>query len=310
MPARLSSRTVSTVPTGGGRRLVTRPALFVVAAAVLMVGCYRGAESVLQRMSEAQKLAAELQLQFTRATDATNLAVMADRDDTSAEFAGLASEVSQAVEKNAAALRPLLVGLMYSDEVRLLDDFDQRFAEYRKLDRTVLELSVENTNLKAQRLSFGPAQEAADAFHGSLEAIVDGAGTGDAWQIRALAWRALAAVRDIQVLQARHIAEPADDAMTRLEGKMAAAEDVARNALTALGPLLSPDAGSQLRAAQASLDRFLDLNRELLALSRRNSNVRSLSLTLGEKRRLTAQCEDSLRALDEALAKRGFAATR
>jgi hypothetical protein len=296
--------------TAGGRRLVTRPALLAVTAAILMAGCYRGAESVLQRMSEAQKLATELQLQFTRAADATNLAVMADTDDASTEFAGQATDRSQAVEKNAAALRPLLVGLMYSDEVRLLDEFDKRFAEYRKLDRTILELSVENTNLKAQRLSFGPAQEAADAFHGSLEAIVDGARAENAWQIRALAWRALAAVRDIQVLQARHIAEPADDAMTRLEGKMAAAEDVARNALTALAPLLSPDAGSQMRAAQASLDSFLERNREILALSRRNSNVRSLSLTLGEKRRLTAQCEDALRALNEALAKRGFVATR
>jgi hypothetical protein len=98
--------------------------------------------------------------------------------------------------------------------------------------------------------------------------------------------------------------------MTRLEGKMTAAEDVARNTLTALAPLLPSDAGAQMRTAQASLDRFLGLNREILALSRRNSNVRSLSLTLGEKRRLTAQCEDSLRALNEALAKRGFVATR
>jgi hypothetical protein len=275
-----------------------------------MAGCYRGAESVLHRMSEAQKLATELQLQFTRATDATNLAVMADTDEASAEFASQATERNHAVEKDAAALRPLLAGLMYSDEVRLLDEFDKRFAEYRKLDRQILELSVENTNLKAQRLSFGPAQEAADAFHNSLEAIVDGAAAEDGWQIRALAWEALAAVRDIQALQARHIAEPADDAMTRLEGKMAAAEEVARNTLTALAPLLSPDAGPQMRAAQVSLDSFLDLNRELLALSRRNSNVRSLSLTLGEKRRLTAQCEDTLRALDEALAKRGFVATR
>ena len=301
---------MSRAATAGGRRLVTRPVLFVVIAAILMAGCYRGEESVLQRMGQAQKLASELHLQFTRAADATNLAVMADTDEASAEFAGQSTERSGAVEKNSTALRSLLVGLTYSDEVRLLDEFDKRFAEYRKLDRQILDLSVENTNLKAQRISFGPAQEAADAFRGSLETIMDGAKAEDAWQIRALAWSALASVRDIQALQARHIAEPADDAMTRLEGKMTAAEDVAKNALTALGPLLSSDAGAQMRAAQASLDSFRDLNNEILALSRRNSNVRSLSLTLGEKRRLTAQCEDTLRALDEALAKRGFVATR
>jgi hypothetical protein len=293
--------------TAGEPRLVIRFALLVVIADILMAGCYRGEESVLERMSQAQKLGAELQLQFTRAADATNLAVMADTDEASTEFAGHATERSQAVEKDAAALRPLLAGLTYSDEVRLLDEFDKRFAEYRKLDRDILDLSVENTNLKAQRLSFGPAQEAADAFYGSLQAIVDSAKAEDGWQIRALAWRALAAVRDIQ---ARHIAEPADDAMTRLEGKMTAAEDLARNTLTELAPLLSPEAAAQMHAAQASLDSFLGLNKQILVLSRRNSNVRSLSLTLGEKRRLTAQCEDALRALNEALAKRGFVATR
>jgi high-affinity K+ transport system ATPase subunit B len=39
------------------------------------------------------------------------------------------------------------------------------------LDRSLLELALENTNVKAQRLSFGPAQEAANAFRDSVEAL-------------------------------------------------------------------------------------------------------------------------------------------
>jgi hypothetical protein len=58
------------------------------------------------------------------------------------------------------------------------------------------------------------------------------------------------------------------------------------------------------------LDRFIGVNTQIVALSRRNSNVRSLAMSLGEKRMLTAACEDSLRALRDALAKRGFTATR
>jgi len=45
-------------------------------------------------------------------------------------------------------------------------------------------------------------------------------------------------------------------------------------------------------------------------LSRRNSNVRSLALSLGQKRTLTARCEETLGALQDALAKRGFGGTR
>ena len=63
------------------------------------------------------------------------------------------------------------MALGYSAEARLLEEFGSRFAEYRALDETILGLAVENTNLKAQRLSFGPAQEAADAFRDALMAI-------------------------------------------------------------------------------------------------------------------------------------------
>jgi hypothetical protein len=36
----------------------------------------------------------------------------------------------------------------------LFEEFTQRFAEFRGLDRNIIDLAVENTNLKAQQLSF------------------------------------------------------------------------------------------------------------------------------------------------------------
>ena len=67
---------------------------------------------------------------------------------------------------------------------------------------------------------------------------------------------------------------------------------------------------SSLAAATAALDRFMDLNGQIIALSRRNTNVRALALSLDQKRTITVTCEDSLRALRDALAKRGSIATR
>ena len=54
----------------------------------------------------------------------------------------------------------------------------------------------------------------------------------------------------------------------------------------------------------------MKVNAEIVGLSRRNTNVKSLAMSLGQKRMLTAACEESLRALQEALATRGFAGTR
>ena len=132
----------------------------------------------------------------------------------------------------------------------------------------------------------------------------------DTWRVKALAATAVAAVREIQALQAPHIAESDDAAMTRIEKRMTAEEGESRNALKMLAGLIAAGSRAQLTAASSALDRFVDFNTQLIALSRRNTNVRSLALSLGQKRMLTATCEDSLRALQDALSKRGFSATR
>ena len=86
--------------------------------------------------------------------------------------------------------------------------------------------------------------------------------------------------------------------------------DAARKAVDDLRKPLPPAAGPQLAAAAEALNRLTTTNAEIVALSRRNSNVRSLALSLGRKRALTAECDDQLRALEEALARHDFNASR
>jgi len=117
-------------------------------------------------------------------------------------------------------------------------------------------------------------------------------------------------VRDIQAMQAPHIAAAGDAAMTRIEKRMADSEREARAALEMLSPLVASDRRPQVAAANVALDQFIKLNADIVGLSRRNTNVRSLAMSLGQKRMLTAACEDSVRALQEALATRGLAGTR
>jgi hypothetical protein len=264
----------------------------------------------LERLSEARRLAADLLVQFTKAADAANRAVMADTDEASVAFAREAEEAKQAVQRDTDALGPMLQGLGFADEARLLQEFVGRFAEYRGLDRRILDLAVENTNLKAQRLSFGPAQEAADSVADSLEAVALSVPAKDRWHVEALVATAVATVREIQVLQAPHIADADEAMMTRMEKRMATSEAAARSALETLATLVPPASRPRLAAATAALDQFMGLNAQIIALSRRNTNVRSLALSLDQKRTLTAACEDSLRALQDALATRGFTGTR
>ena len=234
---------------------------------------------------------------------------MAVTDEASVAGASEAEQAKQSVERDAETLQRILQALAYREEIRQLDAFKACFVGYRALDADILPLAVENTNLKAQRLAFGPAREAADAFRQSLETAGRSIAAKSACCVEALIARATAAVLEIQVIQARHIAESDESAMSRMEGEMAASEAAARAALDTLKALL-PDARSGLAPAADALDRFKAINAELVTLSRRNTNVRSLALSLGRKRTVTAECDALLLALEEALAKHDFTATR
>ena len=280
-----------------------------VCLSAIATGCGEDVNTVLEKASQARQLAADLLVDFTKAADAANRAVMAETDEASVSFAKEAGGATDAVEKGTGTLGPMLQSLGYTDEGRLLNDFNTQFGEYRQLDRRILDLAVENTNLKAQRLSYGPAQEAADTFRDALKTLAPSS-PGETWHVQALVATAVRTVREIQVLQAPHIADADAAVMTRMEKEMATSESVARDALEKLRPLTGPASAQKIATAGAALDRFMGLNAEIIALSRRNTNVRSLALSLDQKRAIVTKCETTLRALRAALEKREYSGRR
>jgi hypothetical protein len=266
--------------------------------------------TALQRLVEARQLSADLIVQFTKAADASNRAVMADSDDVSAASAREAEQAKQSVQRDVDTLGPILQGLGYGDETKLLQEFVSRFGEYKTLDLRILGLAVENTNLKARQMSFGPAYDAVETFRTALEAVAVSAPAAQAWHARALVATAVAEVREIEVLQQPHIAEADDAVMNRLQARMALSETAARNAVKSLAGLTPAASRPRVAAATAALDQFMDLNAQIVVLSRRNTNVRSLALSLDEKRKLIAPCEENLHALQAALATHHYPAGR
>jgi hypothetical protein len=235
---------------------------------------------------------------------------MAATDDTSATFARRAEQALQTIDTDRMALRELLVAIGYTPEVALLDAFERDFAAYRELENHIRDLALANTNIKAQRLLFGPLDEAASRTASAARDLADAVPAASRWQARAHAAEAAAALKTVEVIDGRHIAEQSDETMTRMEAAITSAQGDARRALADLEALVP--AASRRRAAdvRASLDRFDELNAQLVALSRTNSNVKSLALSLDQKGRLAAACENDLRALERAIAARAFSATR
>lgn len=263
----------------------------------------------MTRLEESRALAAELRIQFGHATDASNRAVMADTDEAATASAHEAEVATKALERDAAELARLLDGLSFSSERQLVTEFGTRFAEYKQLDSRILQLAVENTNLKARALSFGAGSQAADGFRRSLESVAASSPAKDRCRIDGLVGEAVLAVREIQVLHAPHIAEHEDPVMTRMEKEMA---DLDARARAALGSLrqLAPGADTALADALAKLDQFKAISTQIVELSRRNTNVLSLELSLRQKPALKAACDERLRSLQDALASEGPKSTR
>jgi len=280
-----------------------------ITALGLTSGC-QGGRNFFTQVADSHRLAAELRIQFNQAADASNRAVMADTDEASIAFARDADKALKIIDSDVQALMTVLHSLNFSKEIQLLEDFGKHFAQYREVDRTILTLAIENTNLKAQDLAFGPAREAADNFRNSLDAVAPRVPPKDRCKAEGLIAKAVLAVREIQILYGPHIAEPNDAAMTDMEQAMANQDTSARGALTSLTEVVPRDVRPALATALSALDRFKDFSRQIVALSRRNTNVRSLKLSLQTKPPLTAACNESLRALQDLLTKEDIKATR
>jgi hypothetical protein len=146
--------------------------------------------------------------------------------------------------------------------------------------------------LKALALSFGSADTTLAEMEQALKPLLVGQNDASARQ----AQRALAEALRIQARHAPHIMEKEDPRMDVLEKDMAASDKAVRASLAALG---QPAA-----KALAAYERYWKLTADIVSLSRRNTNVRSLALSLERKTKVLAACDEALRVLEEHLRER------
>ena len=90
---------------------------------------------------------------------------------------------------------------------------------------------------------------------------------------------------------------------------MKAEENEASKSLDELAGIVGEGNRDALLQAKAAFSEFREVTAKVIELSRQNSNVKSLELSLGRKRKLAAQCDEILGALQEAVQNRTFRAT-
>ena len=163
-------------------------------------------------------------------------------------------------------------------------------------------LAVTNTNLKAYSLDFGPAATALQEMNAALGRLV--AATIDAPaanSILRLVFGAQTGALRIQTLLPPHIAEEDGTKEDELEARMATDDAQVRKSLAGLAALPKFSADPDLATATARYAEFSQLRAQIIALSRANTHVRSLSISLNQKRKVMRVCQAALQALQAAI---------
>ena len=91
--------------------------------------------------------------------------------------------------------------------------------------------------------------------------------------------------------------------MDEIEAKMAYEDKQVHKNLDSLAASKKLRGDTDLEKAAAAYARFTDIRKKIIVLSRENTNVRSLSISLGQKRKVTIMCQETLSALKQAILK-------
>lgn len=285
--------------------------LALVAALIFLGDRYRdvteGMDIVPKVMSRKAAALSVIKINMIKSVEAEKSAVMANSDEDSVRFAEESRRASEAAEKGWQELTDLIGAYPSVPEKELLIEFDSCWKEFRQIDQQVLEFAVQNTNLKAARLSFGAANTAMNEFGHALSGLISDSTSGPSCR---MIYEAQTAALKIHVLHAPHIASPDDHEMDGIEKTIRQNDAVVRKALSDVRLLLPPAKKVFFQQAEAAYDAFMDFTDRILEWSRQNTNIKSFELSLNRKRKITAQCEEVLTNLQDAIQSRAFKATR
>ena len=268
-------------------------------------------EDTYKNIVEKREILSQMRANLHKSVEMEKNAVMALTDEESREFADQSLAASAVVEQNRTQLNSLIDLDPVQDERKLVIEFNSCWTELRKLDQVILELAIQNMNLKAASLSREKGAEAMQRFEHALNDVIKSySGTPNEGRVARLIFHAITAGLKIHNLHSFHIAEASDEKMDQIETQIKIEENKASKSLNELASIVGEKSRHVLLQAKTAFSEFMEVTAEVIKLSRQNSNIKSLELSLGKKRKVTAQCDEILVAFQEAVQSRTFKATR
>ena len=129
-------------------------------------------EDTYKNIVKKREVLSQMRINLLKSVEMERDAVMAQTDEESQVFADQSLAASAAVEQDQRQLNSLIDAAPMQDERNLVIEFNNCWTELRKLDQVILELAVQNTNLKAVNLSREKGAEAMQRFEHALEDVM------------------------------------------------------------------------------------------------------------------------------------------
>ena len=129
--------------------------------------------SVLGYTMKSGELTSRMRINLLKAVELEKSAFMAITDEESKTFADQSLMTADAVERDYQELKGLIDKEGTGEEVKLLKEFGDCWKNFREIDRELLQLSVENTNIKAATLSYTGGAETIGRFERAFAQLME-----------------------------------------------------------------------------------------------------------------------------------------
>lgn len=283
---------------------------FTLLGAFTLFSYYRGSYNPFETESMKVDLLSTMRIHLLEAIEAEKNAVLAITDEASENFAIRARKAADDVESSRKEIEAIINQQKRPRETEILNEFNICWAQFRKLDETILALATQNTNLKAQKISATQGAQEMGRFEQSLSRLIHRNTNNKCNEAVTLSYEALTASLKILALHKPHIEEADDQEMDKIEQSIKSYDESARKALGSLRSIADPSGSEDLNNAETAYEQFMNLTGEVLRLSRMNTNIKSAELSLGRKRLISSQCQEILATLQETVQAQRSNATR
>jgi hypothetical protein len=258
--------------------------------------------TVFTNTAKVIEVISRMRINLLKSIDLGKAAVMSITTEESRTLADQSRTSADAVERDYAELKVLIDAANIGNEIKLLKEFSDNWNNFRVINRELLSLAVENSNIKAANLSYTAAAQAMGYFEQRLSALTDlPKFDHERAQMARLAYQAVASAFVIYSLEAPHINEAEDKKMDELENLMAVNERKVRDALRNIALLTDRQGRIIFDEVSSAFSKFMEVNKEVVRLSRMNTNLKSQQLSLGRMRTVAAQCEAILNSFENTV---------